>query len=381
MPKRIVEEEAKEISLLIPQVKIQRNIIQIQHSENQKIKRKLITRNRIRVKNYYFGFLLLILIDLITQIMLNYHSYFDNMNDSFIKLKIKGTGYRYIICPNIGEFRLSNYPQEIYINGDKQDSISSTYYFNETYNYVKLIWNNNINTTGHMFYLCSDITEMDLSNFNTSESVDMVYMFRDCISITSLNLSNFDTSKVTRMFDIFRNCSSLTSLDLSSFDTSNVETMKSAFQDCISLSSLDLSNFITPKVGHFAEMFKGCKNLEYINFKNFNGNAATWSDDFFNNVPVNIVICVNEGYKYKITSYLSNSNCYVIDCSDDWKSKRKMINNENGQCINTCNDKKYYNIKCYDDCPSGMILNNDNSEINECKCELEQCLTCPPVAL
>ena len=53
-----VGEEAKEISLLIPQVKIQRNIIQIQHSENRKMKRKLITRNTISVKNYYFSFLM-----------------------------------------------------------------------------------------------------------------------------------------------------------------------------------------------------------------------------------------------------------------------------------------------------------------------------------
>jgi surface protein len=336
--------------------------------------------NITNINNYFFSFLFLILVVEINQKLFNNHFCFINFNNSFITLTIKGIGYKSVFSNN-NEFETSYHPNEVYINGDKQDSVNYSYYLNETYNYVKLVWYNNIEDPSHMFAGCSDITEIDLSNFNTSETINMCYMFTDCISITSLNLSNFDTSKVSRMFDMFRNCSSLTSLDLSSFDTSNVETMKSAFQDCISLSSLDLSNFITPKVGHFAEMFKGCKNLEYINFKNFNGNAATWSDDFFNNVPVNIVICVNEGYKYKITSYLSNSNCYVIDCSDDWKSKRKMINNENGQCINTCNDKKYYNIKCYDDCPSGILLNNDNSEIIECKCELEQCLTCPPVPL
>ena len=40
-------------------------------------------------------------------------------------------------------------------------------------------------------------------------------------SLTELNLSNFDTSKVTNMGGMFSKCSKIVSLDLSSFDTSN----------------------------------------------------------------------------------------------------------------------------------------------------------------
>lgn len=64
-------------------------------------------------------------------------------------------------------------------------------------------------------------------------------LFYDCSSLTSVNLSNFDTSQVTHMGQMFQDCTSLTSLDLSSFDTGNVTTMQKLFKNT-PLSSLTL---------------------------------------------------------------------------------------------------------------------------------------------
>ena len=47
-------------------------------------------------------------------------------------------------------------------------------------------------------------------------------MFYNCSSLVNLDLSNFDTSSLTTMGCMFRNCSKLTSLDLSNFDFTNV---------------------------------------------------------------------------------------------------------------------------------------------------------------
>ena len=47
-------------------------------------------------------------------------------------------------------------------------------------------------------------------------------MFRNCYSLTQLDVSNFNTSKVTSMNAMFSGCSGLTSLDLSSFNTSKI---------------------------------------------------------------------------------------------------------------------------------------------------------------
>ena len=51
----------------------------------------------------------------------------------------------------------------------------------------------------------------------------MANMFYACSKLTSLDLSNFDTSKVTKINDMFFSCSVLTSLDLFNFDGSNID--------------------------------------------------------------------------------------------------------------------------------------------------------------
>ena len=44
-------------------------------------------------------------------------------------------------------------------------------------------------------------------------------MFHGCQALTEVNLSNFDTSKVTNMIGIFSKCSNLTYIDISKFSS------------------------------------------------------------------------------------------------------------------------------------------------------------------
>ena len=151
------------------------------------------------------------------------------------------------------------------------------------------------------------------------------------------------------------------------------------FNGCSSLISLNLSNFDTSKVQSMSWMFSGCNNLEYINLKNFNEKQLTSNNDMFVNVPSNVVVYMNEN-NAKILSKLPNKNCRTIDCSDDWKLKQKKII-DNNNCIDNCNTINNYedNGKCVDNCPYGAYIDDNN--INKCKCELEKCLSCSPVAL
>ena len=50
-------------------------------------------------------------------------------------------------------------------------------------------------------------------------------MFYNCSSLISLNISNFDTSKVSNMGYMFYNCNGLISLDISNFYTPEVTYM------------------------------------------------------------------------------------------------------------------------------------------------------------
>ena len=79
--------------------------------------------------------------------------------------------------------------------------------------------------SNYMFYECSSLTNLDVSNFKTNQVTDMSFMFRDCSSLTNLDLSSFDTGQVTTMRSMFNGCSNLIKLDLSNFDTSQSTNM------------------------------------------------------------------------------------------------------------------------------------------------------------
>ena len=94
--------------------------------------------------------------------------------------------------------------------------------------------NNNITNMDGMFYGCTSLTLLDLSNFDNGNVTTMREMLYNCTKLISLNLSNFNTSKVTTMYGMFSYCRSLTSLNVSNFDTSNVNNMAWMFYSCTS---------------------------------------------------------------------------------------------------------------------------------------------------
>lgn len=138
-----------------------------------------------------------------------------------------------------------------------------------------------ITDTMQMFKGCYNMTEIDLSNFDTSNIKYMNQMFCGCSGLKSLDLSNFDTSNVRLMESLFARCSGLTELDLSNFDTSNVTWMASMFVDCSSLTKLDLSNFDTSNVTLMNNMFWGCTNLVEIDLSSFDTSNVTAISDMF----------------------------------------------------------------------------------------------------
>ena len=65
---------------------------------------------------------------------------------------------------------------------------------------------------GFMFFGCSSLTSLDLTNFNTANVTDMDAMFDLCSSLASLDLTNFNTEKVIDMYGMFSGCNSLTTI-------------------------------------------------------------------------------------------------------------------------------------------------------------------------
>ena len=114
-----------------------------------------------------------------------------------------------------------------------------------------------------MFYRCSALTSLDLSNFNTKNVTDMSYMFYSCERLTSLDVSNFNTQNVTDMSYMFSWCAGLNSLNLSNFDTQNVEYMNNMFWSSSALKTIYVSDkFVTTKVSYGTDMFSYCTSLK-----------------------------------------------------------------------------------------------------------------------
>ena len=105
-----------------------------------------------------------------------------------------------------------------------------------------LICDSGVTDMSSMFSSCSNLTTLDVSNFNTSNVTNMGYMFNNCSNLTTLDLSNFNTSNVTNMYAMFESCSNLTTLDLSNFDTSKIYDMGRMFIDCNSLTTVKVIN-------------------------------------------------------------------------------------------------------------------------------------------
>lgn len=161
--------------------------------------------------------------------------------------------------------------------------------------YTKVVINaKNVKTTYGWFILERDITEIDMSNWDTSSVEDMTGMFFGCtgltsldvsnwntskvkkmdmtfayIPLTSLDLSNLDVSSVTSMNAMFILSMNLTSINMSNWDTSSVEDMNSMFTYCENLTTIDMSGFNTSKVKDMAGMFSGCTSLKELNLSSF----------------------------------------------------------------------------------------------------------------
>lgn len=84
------------------------------------------------------------------------------------------------------------------------------------------------------------VTEVDLSNYDTTGVTDMRAMFYDATALKKANLSGLDGSQVKYIASCFEGCSALTDVDMSGFDFGNVATYGwgSIFNNCSSLKSL-----------------------------------------------------------------------------------------------------------------------------------------------
>ena len=180
-------------------------------------------------------------------------------------------------------------PEKVYLNEDSSKMFYSDQPFEQKIRNVLEIDLSNFDTSqvmnmSHMFHSMSNLTALNLSNFDTSQVTDMNNMFDGMSILTSLNLSNFDTSKVTNMQGMFWAMHNLTTLNLSSFNTSKVTDMSFMFTGMSSLTTLNLSHFDTSQVTDMRGMFHGVEKLTTLNLSSFNTSKVIDMSSMFGNM-------------------------------------------------------------------------------------------------
>ena len=113
----------------------------------------------------------------------------------------------------------------------------------------------------NMFNGCEMLTSLDISNFDTSNVVNMYGMFCSDFNLRKLNLSNFKTKKVENMDFIFNNNMMMSSLDIRNFDTINVDSKRNFFNGVPSKGKIFL-NFDKISNGILKQLPKGWEIIE-----------------------------------------------------------------------------------------------------------------------
>ena len=104
------------------------------------------------------------------------------------------------------------YISEVYANDINITTIKNRINLTESTNTVKIIFNSQINNCKELFKSCSEIYEIDFTNFDSSNITHLTEAFNGCKKLKSIDLSNWDISKVTKINSLFQDCGSLTSV-------------------------------------------------------------------------------------------------------------------------------------------------------------------------
>lgn len=161
----------------------------------------------------------------------------------------------------------------------------------------------------YWFEGCTNCTEIDLNNLDTSQTTRAVEMCDSCTSLVTMDVSGFDTSNMTDMNNMFWHCSSLTELDVSGFDTRKVTDMHSMFNGCSLLEVIDVSNFNTRLVTSMNKMFADCSSVKILDLSNFDKTSLSNIGDMFKNCSLLTTIYASSSFDLTLNNIRIFDNC------------------------------------------------------------------------
>ena len=188
----------------------------------------------------------------------------------------------------------------------------------------------NVTTFKEMFDSCDKLNSITgLSQWNTEDATDMSSMFAYDFSLKELDFSssnqklkpsrfNISPSKVTNFSSMFAGCKVLKSITgLNNWDTASAQYMSSMFAYDDNLNTLDLSNFDTSNVTTFKEMFTSDIGLKSLNVSNFKTDKVENFSNMFSGCKALTSITGLETWKTTSASLDKSVNMSYMFAYDD----------------------------------------------------------------
>ena len=156
----------------------------------------------------------------------------------------------------------------LYINGNKQSTISEYQFERLGETEVNFTIPNNINMK-NMFKDVKNLKSINLISENNGKIISMESTFEKCVNLENFEINGFNTLQIKSLKKIFYG-TDLSKIDvvkfLDNFNTTNVEDMSYMFAYS-QVKELDLSKLVTSNLKDISNMFQGTNFLTSINNK------------------------------------------------------------------------------------------------------------------
>lgn len=154
--------------------------------------------------------------------------------------------------------------------------------------------------------------DRNILTLNTEGVTSMSGMFKDC-KVKHLDLNSLRTHNVTDFSDMFCSCNDLIDLNVDGFDTSNAEDFHGMFQGCIKLTQLNVKHFNVDNVLHMSCLFSKGLRLKVIDLESWNFSQVSDANEMFAYCEKLEKIIAN--FNFKMIKEMAFMFCYCTKLS------------------------------------------------------------------
>lgn len=147
---------------------------------------------------------------------------------------------------------------------------------------------------------------------STEGVTSMSGMFKDC-KVKHLNLSSLRTNNVIDFSDMFCSCNDLIDLNVDGFDTSKAKDFHGMFQGCIKLTQLNVKHFKVDNVLHMSCLFSRCLGLKVIDLESWDFSKVSDANEMFAYCEKLEKIIAN--FNFKMIKEMAFMFCYCTKLS------------------------------------------------------------------